>query len=82
MLGRDRRLLAIFALCTGAGVAECLLFSRAGLRGGVAIAAGFKFVQAVSRRCWAAWETCETDHCSRQLLWLVPKGEEPTPIKA
>lgn len=49
MLGRDRRLLAIAALCTGAGVAECLLFSNAGLRGGVAIAAGFKGVQAVSR---------------------------------
>ncbi|CEH17262.1 hypothetical protein PANT_22c00308 [Ceraceosorus bombacis] len=44
--GRDRRLLAIFALCTGAGVAEMLLYSDAGLRGGMAIAAGFKLVLA------------------------------------
>jgi hypothetical protein len=47
-LGRDRRLFSIFCLCTGAGVAECLLNSRAGLRGGLTIAAGFKLIQAVS----------------------------------
>lgn len=46
-LGRDRRMLGIFALCTGAGVAECLLQSRAGLRGGLTVAAGFKLIQAV-----------------------------------
>jgi len=47
-LGRDRRLLGIFALCVGAGVAECLLYSRAGVRGGMTVAAGFKLIQAVS----------------------------------
>jgi hypothetical protein len=47
-LGRDRRLLAIFALCTGGGVAQCLLYSRADLRGGLTVAAGFKMIQAVS----------------------------------
>lgn len=41
-------MLGIFALCVGAGVAECLLNSRAGLRGGLTIAAGFKLIQAVS----------------------------------
>ncbi|PWN91156.1 hypothetical protein FA10DRAFT_265035 [Acaromyces ingoldii] len=46
-LGRDRRLLGIFALCTGAGVAEMLLQSHAGVRGGLAIAAGFKLVQSL-----------------------------------
>lgn len=48
-LGRDRRLLAIFALCTGGGVAQCLLYSQADLRGGLTVAAAFKMIQAVSR---------------------------------
>lgn len=48
-LGRDRRMLGILSLCTGAGVAECILYSRAGLRGGLTIAACFKLIQAVSR---------------------------------
>lgn len=46
-LGRDRRMFGIFMLCTGAGIAECFLYSRAGLRGGMAIAASFKMVQAI-----------------------------------
>jgi hypothetical protein len=47
-LGRDRRVLALIALCTGGGVAQCLLYSRADLRGGLTVAAGFKMIQAVS----------------------------------
>lgn len=46
-LGRDRRMFGIFMLCTGAGIAECFLYSRAGLRGGMTIAAAFKMVQAI-----------------------------------
>ncbi|PWN32206.1 uncharacterized protein FA14DRAFT_150510 [Meira miltonrushii] len=44
---RDRRMFGIFMLCTGAGIAECFLYSRAGLRGGMTIAASFKMVQAI-----------------------------------
>ncbi|MCO5565447.1 hypothetical protein L7F22_019120 [Adiantum nelumboides] len=46
-LGRDRRMFGIFMLCAGAGIAECFLYSRAGLRGGMTIAASFKMVQAI-----------------------------------
>lgn len=47
-LGRDRRMFGIFSLCVGAGVAECLLYSRIGLRGAMAISAAFKILQVVS----------------------------------
>jgi hypothetical protein len=53
-LGRDRRLMGVFFLCTGAGVAECLLYSRAGCRGGLTVAAGFKMIQAVSGAMFVA----------------------------
>ncbi len=42
--GRDRRMLAIVALCMGAGVGESLLHTSANLSGGLAISAGFKVV--------------------------------------
>ncbi len=45
--GRDRRLMAILALCVGAGVGESLLHTRANLSGGLAISAGFKMVLAL-----------------------------------
>ena len=46
-LGRDRRMFGIFMLCVGAGIAECFLYSAAGLSGGMTIAASFKMVQAI-----------------------------------
>ncbi|PWY98629.1 inosine monophosphate dehydrogenase [Testicularia cyperi] len=44
--GRDRRMLAIVALCVGAGVGESILHTSADLCGGVAICAAFKIVLA------------------------------------
>lgn len=45
--GRDRRMLAVLALCVGAGVGESLLHTSANLGGGIAICAGFKMVLAL-----------------------------------
>lgn len=45
--GRDRRILAIMALCLGAGVGESFLHTSADLRGGVAISAAFKIITAL-----------------------------------
>lgn len=45
--GRDRRMLAVLALCVGAGVGESLLHTRANLAGGIAISAAFKLVLAL-----------------------------------
>ncbi|CDS01871.1 hypothetical protein [Sporisorium scitamineum] len=45
--GRDRRMLAVVALCMGAGVGESLLHTRANLGGGIAISAGFKLLLAL-----------------------------------
>ncbi|GAK63863.1 2-nitropropane dioxygenase [Moesziomyces antarcticus] len=45
--GRDRRMLAVLALCVGAGVGESLLHTSANLSGGIAISAGFKLVLAL-----------------------------------
>lgn len=45
--GRDRRMLAVLALCLGAGVGESILHTSANLSGGLAISAGFKMVLAL-----------------------------------
>ena len=45
--GRDRRMLAVLALCMGAGVGESLLHTSANLGGGLAISAGFKLLLAL-----------------------------------
>lgn len=45
--GRDRRLLALVALCVGAGVGESLLHTSVNLNGGLAICAGFKMLLAL-----------------------------------
>ena len=40
-------MLAVLALCVGAGVGESLLHTRANLAGGIAISAAFKLVLAL-----------------------------------
>lgn len=45
--GRDRRILAIMALCLGAGIGESLLHTSANLSGGVAVSAAAKMITAL-----------------------------------
>ncbi|EIM21138.1 hypothetical protein WALSEDRAFT_54722 [Wallemia mellicola CBS 633.66] len=43
---RDTRMIGIVSLCIGAGVGEMFLYAKTNLRGGLAVVAGFKLLQA------------------------------------